>query len=109
MSKTYTPGEYAEGLILHHGPTEGRAIALEMLRRAQNYGEGGSAFIVTIEDGADFQRVMARCVFLTRDAADAWGREKRTELRGLRIAEGEVDEAFVEAIDYHTLETALDA
>lgn len=58
--------------------------------------------LVEIEDGANFNQVLARRVFRYDSDAWTWGTARRDEFRAKRRAEGEKDEVFIEAIEYRS-------
>lgn len=65
-------------------------------------------YIITIEDGADFQRLMRKRVFLNEDLGRKWGQDEEARCRGQRRHEGETDQVYVNAIEYHVTIADLD-
>lgn len=65
-------------------------------------------YIITVEDGANFQALMRRRVFLNEDNGRTWARAECASLQQQRRDEGETDLAFVNAIEYHVTVADLD-
>lgn len=63
--------------------------------------------VVTIYDGADFDRVLDCRIFTTWAEADTQGRLRVAQLRGQRRAAGERDSAFVDAIRHDVVSRAI--
>jgi hypothetical protein len=68
-----------------------------------------SVWIVTHIDAANFLTQLGETrAFSTEAAAIEYGAARRTRYRDQRIAEGETDYAFINAIDYEYVKVDLD-
>lgn len=65
-------------------------------------------YIITVEDGANFQALMRRRVFLVEERGWTWAKDEVAQLRQQRRDEGETDDVFVNAIEYHVTVADLD-
>lgn len=63
--------------------------------------------VVSIVDQADFGKVLEETAFASQRAADEYGVSQRNAIRAKRIAAGEDDENFIEAIVYQTRQLEL--